>query len=153
MKKYRKLVAVLCLVCLLLPLLCGCNALDKMREKQAFFDAEGNILWNGKVYKKLPSGEDFCPEWDGGQICVTEEDVPVLLSNVCADSFYDIYEDGLFLEYQGFYEITGEEHFYCREDRYEEFAKKLQEGFAVDVVCALVEHYCKNLAAFVGNLV
>ena len=45
MKKFRKLLAVCCLVSLLLPLLCGCAALDEMRASQAFFDEEGNILY------------------------------------------------------------------------------------------------------------
>ena len=132
MKKMRKLLAICCLVCLLLPLLCGCRALDEMRASQAFYDQEGNVLWNGAVYKKLPQGEYFSPEIDyNTSVCVTEQDVPVLVQEMfCKDSLY-VSEDGTILESYA----AGEAQYYCREDRHEELSQRLKEPFRSDMVC------------------
>ena len=117
MKKTKKIFCILCLICLLLPLLCGCKALDEARKNQAFFDEEGNILWNGAVYKQLPKGEYFKPDTSyDNDVYVTEPDVPVLLQ----DSFYKAWliadDEGLILEnYRDF--NAGEELYYCREDQ------------------------------------
>ena len=144
MKKFRKLLAVCCLVSLLLPLLCGCGALDEMRASQAFYDEEGNILWNGTVYKKLPQGECFTPEIDySNRVNVTQRDVPVLLQEMFAEEVLKADSDDLILEKTysyspGYYD----EVYYCRADRYEEVAKRLEAPFAPDMVC--YEYYVYN---------
>jgi len=137
MKKFRKLLAVGCLLCLVLPLLCGCNALDKAREKQAFYDEDGNILWNGTVYKELPQGEYFCPEIDyrsDNDVYVTKPDVPVLLQDAFYEEWLMADEEGVLLENYRDYDY-GEYRYYCREDRYEELAARLQAPFQSDMVC------------------
>ena len=137
MKKTRKILCILCLVCLLLPLLCGCKALDDARKTQAFFDEEGNILWNGTVYKKLPQGECFTPEIEySNRVYVTKRDVPVLLQEMLAEEVLKADSDDLILEKTysyspGYYD----EVYYCRADRYEEIAKRLQEPFQGDMLC------------------
>ena len=133
MKKMRKLLSVFCMLCLMIPMLCGCMALDHMREFQAYYDSEGNILWNGTVYKKLPAGEYFCPETEDDQIAVTEEDVPVLLKDFFAEDRLYASEDKMILEsYYGDYEGT---QYYCREDQYEALSKRLQAPFRPEMVC------------------
>ena len=143
MKKFCKLLAVCCLVSLLLPLLCGCGALDEMRASQAFYDEEGNILWNGTVYKKLPQGEYFTPVTDyNNRVNVTKRDVPVLLQEMFPEDVLRATEDGLILEtsYDVFY--GDESPYYCREDRYAELSQRLKAPFAPDMVC--YEYYAYN---------
>ena len=90
MEKTKKMICILCLICLLLPLLCGCKELDEMRAKQAFYDENGNILWNGAVYKQLPQGEYFQPHTSyENRVYVTEPDVPVLLHVNDPEDFWD----------------------------------------------------------------
>lgn len=118
MKKNVKTVLVLLTAVGLLLCLCGCSGLENMRKKQAFPGENGEILWNGAVYKALPGNEDFYVETGDYSelVYVTEPDVPVLLSSMFSEM--DLYPsgDGVFLEDldAGIY--------YCREDRYEEMA-------------------------------
>jgi len=135
MKKYQKLIAVLCFACLLIPLLCGCGALDDARKTQAFYDEEGNILWNGVVYKMLPRGEYFTPvtEYDN-RVYVTEQDVPVLLQEMFAEEVLAATEDGLILESYFDFFYGDESPYYCREDRYAELSQRMQVPFAPDMV-------------------
>lgn len=149
MKKMKKVLSIACLVCLLIPLLCGCNALDKLRESQAFFDEEGNVLWNGTVYKKLPGNEnkydEFYPEIDYSNcIYVTESDVPVLLVEGMADVVFRVDEAGIILERGYYYSEDGipyEKAYYCREDKYEEMAPRFLAPFEPEMYCYEYSYY------------
>ena len=131
MKKVKKLLAVCCLACLLMSALSGCAALDEMRASQAFYDADQNILWDGAVYKPLPANEYFCPNTNGDRICVTEEDVPILLQEIFAKDKLYPNEDKMILE--SYYEYGAQ--YYCREDQYEELSKRLKAPFQPEMVC------------------
>lgn len=133
MKKTKKMICILCLICLLLPLLCGCKKLDEMRTKQAFYDENGNILWNGAVYKQLPQGEYFQPNTNyENRVYVTEPDVPVLLHDLFFKQWMIADDEGLILDNRGDVDLW--HWYYCREDRYEELAKRLQEPFQGDML-------------------
>lgn len=149
MKKFRKLLAVCCLVSLLLPLLCGCAALDEARASQAFYDQEGNILWNGTVYKKLPYGEYFTPSTGyGNRIYVTESDVPVLLQEMFCEEKLIADEEGLILESLA----DLDPGYYCREDRHAELSQRLQAPFAPDMVCYDYYAYDQKTGEYVDKL-
>lgn len=134
MEKTKKMICILCLICLLLPLLCGCKELDEMRAKQAFYDENGNILWNGAVYKQLPQGEYFQPHTSyENRVYVTEPDVPVLLHDLYYKDFLIANDEGLILGNGT--DVFDLRRYYCREDRYEEIAKQLQGPFQGDMLC------------------
>lgn len=156
MKKMKKLLSLCCIVCLLLPLLCGCNALDDARKMQAFYDEEENILWNGAVYKKLPQGEYFSPDIDYGYsktIYVTKPDVPVLLQEMFCEASLNADKDGVILEKDysyasGYYDTV----YYCREDRYEDVSARLQAPFKADMVCYTYHVYDMESGEFVEKI-
>ena len=132
MKKTVKRIILLLTIFSLSLCLCGCDALDKMRQNQGFWGENGEILWNGAVYKELPSDEYLYVNQDDITIVyVTEPDVPVLLS-VFERGYYPG-EDGLFL--------SGAGKYYCREDRYQEIQERIYEPFQPDMICCSVTEY------------
>lgn len=130
MKKVIKTVLVLLAVVGMLLCLCGCTGLENMRKNQAFSGENGEILWNGAVYKALPESEYlFVDTGDfDDTVYLTEPDVPVLLS-VFSEMWLYPSGDNTFLEEpeSGIY--------YCREDQYENMLSRIQGGFILDVVC------------------
>lgn len=82
MKKVIKTVLVLLAVVGMLLCLCGCTGLENMRKNQAFSRENGEILWNGAVYKALPESEYLFVDtgYFDDTVYLTEPDVPVLLS-------------------------------------------------------------------------
>lgn len=140
MKRSKRIIALLLAVALCLPLT-GCQALETMRQEQGFWQEDGSVLWDGKVYLPLSgAGElNLSYEEDQPSISVTEPDVPVLLSTFMGEGM-DVYQDGLLLE-SWTYETGGERMIYCRADRYEEIAARLAEGYEVDVLTYDYEKY------------
>lgn len=131
MKKLLKRVlciAALAAVCLSFA---SCQAIDEMREQQAFWKDEENekvIVFRGHEYYLLPEDENF--DADGHDYTygyVTESDVPVLLSGnmgyrmICSD-------DGTFIQ------VLNGGSFYCIDDRYNEMIK-LFENYKLDNFC------------------
>ncbi len=102
------LAAVLCLA------LCSCNAIKEMRQSQAFYGENGEIIWGGQVYKQLSFGE-FPEELEfniSGWGNVTEKDVPVLLSEFFgADMYYNHNKTVI--------ETGSKSAYYAREDVYD----------------------------------
>ncbi len=145
MKKFLKIASLMTLVCLLVSSLSGCYAVDAMRQSRATYDAEGNILWNGAVYKRLSYHEDFCLDTGyDNDVYVADEDVPLLLLSVYGEEILSVDKEKLILEHRQFIEAdryASVPIFYCREDRFEEFEKKILEGFPVEVVCYNYGYY------------
>ncbi len=127
MKKIIKTVLVLLTVAGVLLCLCGCDALEDMRERQAFPGDNGEILWNGAVYKALPESACLYVETDN-TVYLTEPDVPVLLSIFSETPLYASADNAFLESYQ-----TGT--YYCREDQYEKMLSRIQGGVILDVVC------------------
>ena len=132
MKKF----VVLLVVIGMLFCLSGCSGLEELRKQQAFVGENGEILWNGNVYKALPGNEYMYVEFDNeGAVYLTAPDVPVLLSVICMEQFLMPSEDGVLLS-----EIEPGTY-YCREDRYEDILSRMQEEFVPDVVCYSYKEY------------
>lgn len=132
MKKF----VVLLVVIGMLFCLSGCSGLEELRKQQAFVGENGEILWNGNVYKALPGNEYMYVEFDNeGAVYLTAPDVPVLLSVICMEQFLMPSEDGVLLS-----EIEPGTY-YCREDRYEEMVSRIQKEFTPDLVCYSYEDY------------
>lgn len=126
MKKLKRLFAL----CLSFVLLClcttGCNAIDEMRAHHGVYAENGNVIIMGETqYRRLPHNEYLAvTNASPDRIYVTDKDVPVLLSNMLGAAFCS-YNDGLLLQSSAY----GEERYYCRTDKYDELAARLEEGF------------------------
>lgn len=130
MKKVKRLFAL----CLSFILLClcttGCNAIDEMRENQAFYTETGGVKLRGTDYIRLPENEYFRPfkRDDSTVIRITEPDVPVLLSTVWG-KYGSLYNDGEIL-YSNYMDI-----YYCRVDKYAHYNAVLAAPFKPTGYC------------------
>lgn len=131
MKKNFKGIFVLLLVLAQLFVLSGCAALDALRKNQAFYDQNGDILWNGSTYKQLPDCPDFYPEISyETTVYVTEPDVPVLLSGIFSLASYTPSEDCLILLADDDVNL-----YYCEASIYEDLCARIREPFVPELVC------------------
>lgn len=130
MKKSLKRGLALLLILMQIFVLCGCKALDTMRANQAHYDDDGNIFWNGSVYKPLSACDELMPDVDyGTTVCITEADVPVLLSDVFAQDMLSPSKDGVILQ------SDWSSKNYCREDKFQEISDRIMAGFETEIVC------------------
>lgn len=133
MKRYIRVFLLLLLTVAVLTVFCGCDAIDQMRESQAFLQSDDTIIWKGTTYKLLPESEYLSPELDYEQgIWVTEPDVPVLLMMTESKMMGQPSTDGMFLEMIDDYSFS---NYYCRAEDYDAVCKRLQEDFEAEVVC------------------
>ncbi len=130
MKKVKRLFAL----CLSFILLClcttGCNAIDEMRNNQAFYTEIGGVKLRGTDYLPLPENEYFRPfkRDDRTVIRITEPDVPVLLSSEYG-AYSSLYNDGEIL-YSNYMDV-----YYCRVDKYAEYNAVLAAPFEPTGYC------------------
>lgn len=126
MKRAWKRCIALLLVMLLALGLCGCDALDDMRKAQMQLDENGDVVFEGIRYQRLPESEFLSPEYNGlHYIYITEPDVPVLLSHILWEAMMAISDDGNFL-------VDMENGVcYCREELYESVFDQIMNGFEV----------------------
>lgn len=116
----KKRVFAIFLAAVLTLSLCGCDALDEMRQRQIFLN-EDTVTYQGVTYRRLPPCDELQPKTDTDTtLYVTAQDVPVLLTTV-------LYEDSLNPSLDG--DFLWGDSIYCREDRHEEILKTIQEGF------------------------
>ncbi len=134
MKSLKKFLC-LCLSIIICFSLCSCNFIDELREKQAHFNKNNNIVYNGKVYKVLNdckySPSDFSKN---KTVIITEEDVPLLLSETLGERFY-LSDDEKFIKKYSFgydYDYSYEDEtlennvYYAREDVYDEISSMIE---------------------------
>jgi hypothetical protein len=125
MKRAWKRCVALLLILLLTLGLCGCDALDDMREAQMQFDENGDVVYMGVRYQRLPESEYLSPAYgDMKYIYITEPDVPVLLSQILYETMLSISNDRNFLREWG-------RVCYCREELYESVFDQIVNGFEV----------------------
>lgn len=120
MKKCKRWIAVLLVVVLCLPL-CGCQRLDEMRAAHAVWQEDGSIKWDGNVYRKLADSPKISIICDPTIILLTEEDVPVLLSETIGEYCRISRNRVIFI-------VPGPEGevLYCREDMYDFMTEHLK---------------------------
>lgn len=126
MKQLWKRGAALLVILLLVLGLCGCDALDAMREAQTQYGEDGSILYKGVAYMLLPESEYLSPEYEvWEEIYVTDPDVPVLLSQA-------IYIERLAVSLDGNFLISmSDQAVYCREELYDSVFDQIVNGFEV----------------------
>ena len=144
MKKNLKRGLTLLMAAMLLFSLCGCAALDEMRQNQALFDENGNLLWNGSTYKMLPYNEYFRPEYDdASDVSATASDVPVLLSPMLAAFSLSPCADGTVL-----HAWIEEGVYFCREDLYDDLSARMTQLFTPELVCYSYSLYDEQTGEF-----
>ena len=111
MKKLIRTVAALVLALGVCFSLCSCQTLDNMRDRQAFFDKNKNIVYKGDTFRPINIANNDLLALDNKSLKVTERDVPVLLSD------YEGQEANLSCD--GKIISTTEDMIYCREDFYD----------------------------------
>lgn len=130
MKKMKRLLALITALILVCLSATGCDAIDEMRNNQAFYTETGGVKLRGVEYLPLPENEYFRPFKldDSAVIRITEPDVPVLLSSEFGD-YSSLYNDGeiLYSNYMDSY--------YCRVDKYSEYNAVLAAPFEPTGYC------------------
>jgi|GEM_PF-2240931 len=120
MRKYSKIIALVLCVLTICTVLCSCDAIDEMRTKQGFFQEDGTILFNENVYINMDVYSniryDLCCS---KSVCITEKNVPVLLSSKFGRSFH-ITKDNVIIS-QG-------DAVYVRADKYAEVKKEAEKA-------------------------
>ena len=145
MKKWLRLLTGV-LACLLCMSLTGCEALTEARNNHAVWQEDGSIRLGDVKYKELPASEQLSPMWDYSRtINITAADVPVLLADQFGDR-YDISEDGVFI---GVFEYRDAGNvIYCREDKYDEIAARINAGFEPAGYCYMYEYWDEETYAY-----
>lgn len=115
MKKYLRLLLCVFTALLSVSLVCSCESIDEMRARQAFYDDDGNVLFNGEKYIRIDGEYDVFDGY-GDSVIITQKDVPVLLAEKYGD-WYSIAEGGEYLYSYG-------EDTFLREDSYKEFENR-----------------------------
>ncbi|MBR5529481.1 MAG: hypothetical protein IKU57_03295 [Oscillospiraceae bacterium] len=139
MKKFIKRLTILLLVSVMVFALCGCDALDDMREHQIFPAEDGSFVIDNARYVRLETNDYFAPgDTPNGEYFLTEKDVPVLLSNQFCIGALELTNDGRFCRdwRRGMW--------FCREDIFEEMQTKNREPFVPDTLFYTYTYCDKN---------
>ncbi len=148
MKRTVKIIALCLALMAFTALFAGCDALDEMKANHAILsDDRETLSFNGEIYKKLPEGANlYYSSYYGNafnRITVTNEDVPVLLSNTyCHSSQYDatrdifrvyIFEEPEHYSKDFFYSYVyttdeADKVFYCNEKDYDRYVNVIESG-------------------------
>ena len=152
MKKTTKIIALCLCLALFGVLFAGCDMLDELKANQAFLsDDKSTITYNGNTYKKLPNDAFLYLNfgyYHGNEINITDNDVPVLLSN--SYKYYSQYEQtkDIFIIYPGYESLYipfssnyayGECEYYCNEKDYDKYISAIEKnelnyiGFEYDI--------------------
>ncbi len=129
MKKSLKIITFILSLVLLCSVLTGCNMLDELKEAHALINADRSVItYKGNLYIPIEETHPYFNPLTEQSINVTEEDVPVLLSQAHNVYVGQITADGSVMSLNTYYwSDTYEDNFYfCREDRYEEINEILK---------------------------
>lgn len=142
MKKILRIFTLATILLLQCFLLSGCDALDELREKQAYYTEDRKIVYNDAVFVLLPENELLQPVYDYSADCqlnITGKDVPVLLSSMLSERTLYMTEDGIFL--CGYDDTRNGNIVYCREDKYDEIVARMKEEFKPTKACYFYNIY------------
>lgn len=147
MKKSVKIIALCLCVIAFTALFAGCDALDDMKAKHAILSEDKSTISFGEnTYKKLPEGTEYYlsnvysfTSDNENEICITDSDVPVLLSKGnCYSAFYSKFSDMIclylgdahmdYFVYSYHYWGDSEGTFYCNEKDYDKYLAAAEES-------------------------
>ena len=122
MKRTLKILLAITLVALMSLSLSGCIEIDKLREQQAFFTEDGDIIYKGKTYYSMSNYEYKLRNYNlfdrSSYINVTSAETPVLLSYLGETGY--ISTDGIFISLSGYINTYDVSDLFCHEDYYED---------------------------------
>lgn len=148
MKKSIKIIALCLSILALTAFFAGCDMLDEMKANHAVLsDDRETLSFRGETYKKLPEGASlyYTSHYSGAfdDIAVTDEDIPVLLSDTyCHTSQYDkardifivsIWDDSEYFNngffYSNVYSVDySDGTFYCNEKDYNKYIEAIDKN-------------------------
>ncbi len=136
MKKMMKCVAGLSAMLVLMSALTGCRQFEELRQAQASFTKEGNLLVKGEEYLALPLCDELRPMFhnDVKEIYAASEETPVLLTKFFGTTM-DMSEDKMFIAsggyniYNGEFDGVGIAPYYCHEDIYDSVMATIETGY------------------------
>lgn len=130
MKKSFRILSLILIVVMCFSL-CGCKALDDLRESRASLTESGTIkLPDSTEYKLLPPCEELLPNIDATDtVYVSDEELPLLLTVFSKNSYSKSY-DGIFLHDD--YAVST---YYCRTDVYDNIVERINRGFVAESYC------------------
>jgi hypothetical protein len=137
MKKSIRLIVLILSIFIVCFSFCGCDALDKLREKHAVWVNEGKtiVLLNGKEYMLLPYCEFLNPTCDNyHSIILTEKDVPLLLADVYGE-YVSLSNDKAFICMDSLDTANALTKVYCVSDRYDEIKNQIEAGSVLNNYC------------------
>ncbi len=114
MRKIVKIIALAVIVVLMSLSLCSCDMLDDLRNKQAFWtdESQNEFVYQGEKYIKVEhSGRDLIFTGEYIDINITNNDVPVMLSESYEFSTSAQYIDSLKIARDGYQVFTTEENY------------------------------------------
>lgn len=142
--KHIKKILCLSLAVLLCFSLIGCNAIDNKRKVQIHYNEEENLVYDGKEYKLLPECSAFSPDMTHTQnLFLTEEDLPVLLSEIFGISAY-LTKDKLFISTDAFTYSDSKFAIYARSDIFDSIAARIKSGDYFDGFCFCYSYWDEN---------
>ena len=127
MKKAIRVLSLLLVLAICFSL-CGCNALDELRESRASIMADGTIkLPDGTEYKLLPACKELYPDSnDFETVYISPEELPLLLTVFSEESFIKSNEGMLLYDYD---DDRSSLICYCRSDVYDNLLDRIKKGF------------------------
>jgi len=126
MKKMTRILSVLAALGICISL-CGCQKLDDLRAARASIDEDGIIqLSDGTKYKAVPACEELCPFFDGDEIYIVEEELPLLLTK------FGVYGK-MTVDKKVMGTYTEDAEYYCRTDVYDRVLSCIEDGFIPEV--------------------
>lgn len=147
MKRIIKIIALCLSIVALTALFAGCDYLDEMKANHAILSKDKmTITFNGETYKRLPDNANLYSSYDryygADSVVVTDEDVPVLLSDTyCYSSDYNsisdifcIYDVSVFEEgkdlinYSAYYTDYSSGTYFCNEKDYDKYVDIIENG-------------------------
>lgn len=155
MKKTIKIIALCLSILALTALFTGCDALDEAKNNHALLsDDKKTISFRGETYKLLPEEGSFYAEsnYPYQNVHVTDEDVPVLLKDMCsyASDYYerkDIFSVWINEDFDVTHYSETFERYYCNEKDFDKYIKALEEN-ELDHIGFEYEGTDKNYAWF-----
>ncbi len=129
MKKALKAISLILSVMLICTAFTGCNMLDDLKGSHALINKDRNeITYMGYTYIPIEVNDSRFNPLTEQPINVTEEDVPVLLSQANTVYVGQITADGSVMSLNTYYwsENYDDNFYFCREDRYDEINEVLE---------------------------
>ena len=151
MKKFIKYSLIVLTLALTVTLLASCDLIDDLESHRGFWNEDGSVSYNGKIYRQLPYVDGIGINYDD-YVVVTQKDVPILLSDFFGAPFSIDFEKDLLI-----YDTRAEfselvTYLYCTEDKYDSLLEQIQKGPTMDQLAIKIYTYENGLSRMTSVL-